>query len=194
VWLLIDVTASSAQTASTRGFVALTAGINVERAEDDLRGASAGGGAIVGLTISNQWAVEGEFWYPGAIRTGAQESGHRDILAGANIRRSFGRDRVRPHLLAGLTVGRTEDELTTCTAMRPQFGSDAPVAALVSCAEPDVIDRRIERFASLSIFPLVGAGVDIELGARWRLIPMVRFQLAPTSVIVRPAVAVGLTF
>jgi hypothetical protein len=193
-WLLADVPASGAQTTPARGFVALTAGINVERAEDDLSGTSAGGGAIAGLNIDDAWAIEGEVWYPGAIRTRSRDGGHRDILAGASIRRSFGRGRARPHLLAGLTVGRTQDEFTTCTAIRPAFGSNMPVAALVSCADPDVVDRRIERSASVSFLPLLGAGVEIEVGRRWRLIPAVRLQVWPASVIVRPAIAVGLAF
>lgn len=193
-WLLADVSASGAQTTPTRGFVALTAGINVERAEDDLRGTSAGGGAIAGLNVGDAWAIEGEVWYPAAMRTSSRDGEHRDILAGANIRRSFGRGRARPHLLAGFTVGRTEDEFTTCTAIRPAFGSNIPVAVLVSCADPDAVDRRIERSASVSFFPLIGAGVEIAVSRRWRLIPVVRLQVWPTSIIVRPAIALGLTF
>jgi hypothetical protein len=68
------------------------------------------------------------------------------------------------------------------------------VPVLVSCDEPDVTVRHQERFSSISLFPLVGAGVEIPLGERLRIIPDVRAQVGAGSVIVRPALAIGFAF
>jgi hypothetical protein len=134
-----------------------------------------------------------EFWYPGAIRTNS-DGHHRDTLFGVGFRRSWGTRAVRPHVLFGLSVGRTVDELTTCVAIRQTSFSPNPMRVHVSCSDPDVVERRPERFSGTSLFPLVGAGAEIRLNEHLRLIPDVRVQLWLTSMIVRPAIAVGVAF
>lgn len=188
-------TGVEAQTsAASRGYISLKGGANIESAEDNLHGATAGAGAVLGINVWDKWTIEGEFWFPGAIRTSPEDGRHRDTLASADFRRSFGEGRVSPHLLVGLSVGWTEDKFTTCTAMRPTFGSATAIPMLVSCADADVIERRQERFSSVGLFPLVGGGVEIALTDRIRLIPDIRIQVWITSVIVRPAIAIGVVF
>jgi hypothetical protein len=177
-----------------RGYAGVKVGANIERAEDDVRGTTGGAGALVGFALSDRWDLEGEFWYPGDIRTDPEDGRHRDTLLGANLRRSFGGGAVRPHVLFGATVGITEDEFTICTAVRTPPGSSAPETVLVSCSDPDVTGRHTDRFTGLSLFPLLGAGAEFALTERVRLIPDVRVQAWITSVIVRPAVAMVITF
>jgi hypothetical protein len=57
-----------------------------------------------------------------------------------------------------------------------------------------VVERREERFDGTSLVPMVGAGVEIALTERVRLVPDVRVQVGITSVIVRPAIAVAFVF
>jgi hypothetical protein len=193
--VLIGTVSAGAQTPpEPRGYVAVKGGLNIERAEDNLRGTTAGGGVVAGLTFADPWAIEAEFWLPGAIDTNPENGRHRDTLFSVGFRRSFGSARVRPHVLVGATVGRTEDEFTTCIAFRTTPISSTPEPHLVSCNEPDIVERRPERFASTSVFPLVGAGAEIALADRIRLILDVRAQVWITSVIVRPAIGIGMTF
>jgi len=192
--MLSAVSAHSQPAAEPRGYVAVKGGLNIERAEDDLHGTTAGGGAIAGLTFAEPWAIEAEFWLPGAIRTNPENGRHRDTLFSVGFRRSFGAERFRPHVLVGASIARTEDAFTTCIANRPTPVSPTPQQMLVSCSDPDVVERRQERFVGTSLFPLVGAGVEIALTDRVRLIPDVRVQVWITSVIVRPAIALGIVF
>ena len=187
------VTTTDAEAQDSRGYVAFKAGLNTERAEDNLRGSSVGGGVVAGLRFSDAWALEAEFWLPAYIRKHPEGGRHRDTLFGVSMRRAFGTG-VRPHVLFGLSAGRTEDEFTTCGAVRSSPGSATPVPMLVSCTDPDVTERHQERFSSISLVPLVGAGLEIPLGARARLIPDVRVQVGVGTVIIRPAVALGFTF
>ena len=189
--LLVGVASAGAQTAS-RGYVAVKGGVNAERAEDNLRGTSLGGGGV-GVNMSKSWAVEAEFWLPGAIDAGPFDRTHRDTLFGVGMRRAFG-DRVRPHVLVGAHFGRTQDHFTTCAALRARPPSPQPTAVVVLCDEPDVTERRRERHSSVSWFPFVGGGVQIPLGERIVLIPDVRLELWLTSVIARPALAIGFVF
>jgi hypothetical protein len=76
-FLLVGATVASAQTQTSRGYVAPKAGVNAERAEDNLRGASAGGGVITAVHLSRACTVEGEFWYPGYIRTDPEDGRHQ---------------------------------------------------------------------------------------------------------------------
>jgi hypothetical protein len=177
-----------------RGYAGVKGGVNAERAEDDLRGSSFGAGVVAGIFLTPGWTLDGEFWRPGAIRTRPEDGRHRDTLVSVSARRSFGAGAVRPHLLAGVSIARTEDQLTTCIARRQSSVDPVPVNFLVPCGEPDVSERREERFASTSLLPLVGAGVEIAIGRRLLLVPDVRVQTWVTSVIVRPAVAVAMKF
>jgi hypothetical protein len=192
---LLGAAAAVAQPAAEpRGYVAVKGGLNIEQAEDDLHGTTAGGGAVAGFTLAGRWAIEGEFWRPGAIPTTPEDGRHRDTLVSVGFRRSFGDRPFRPHFLVGVSLGRTEDEFTTCIANRPTPISPSGQQMLVSCSDPDVVERRQERFVGTSLFPLVGAGVEIALTDRVHLIPDVRVQVWITSVIVRPALALGVTF
>jgi hypothetical protein len=193
--LLLSADFASAQ-GEPRGYAAIKAGANVERGEDNLHGTSGGIGVVAAMHLSTAWALEGEFWYPGAINTNPQGGRHRDTLLGANLRWSPGSQVVRPHLLLGLTVAQTRDELTLCFARRTPFGMpDAPPSqALVSCDEPDVVERQQDRFSSLSLVPLVGAGIEIPVGPRMRILPDIRVQVGIGSIIVRPAIAFGIAF
>jgi hypothetical protein len=183
-----------AQPAAERGYVAIKGGLNIERAEDDVHGTTGGGGAVAGFTFAEPWAIEAEFWLPGAIRTSPEDGRHRDTLFSVAFRRAFGREQFRPHFLVGASVGWTEDEFTTCVANRPTPLSPVPQPMLVSCDEPDVVERHQERFVSTQLLPLIGAGVEIKLTDRVRVIPDVRVQVWITSVIVRPAIAIGIGF
>lgn len=180
--------------AAAQGFVAVKAGANIERAEDNLRGTTLGGGALAGYHWSDRWAIEGEFWTARALRPSPGEHRHRDTLFSAAMRRSFGAGRARPHVLVGLSVARTEDEFVTCGALRPFPGSPGPVLVLVSCDEPDVTERAKERFAGTSLYALAGAGVTIDVTRRLQLTADVRVQPWITSLIVRPALALGIRF
>jgi hypothetical protein len=142
--------------------------------------------------LTGEWTLDGELWIPGHIDASAIAS-HRDILFGIGFRRSFG-TRVRPHLLVGMHAGRTEDLITTCSAIRPTPSSGTPAPVLVSCDEPDVTERIAERHSTASLFPLLGAGVQLPLTERLLLIPDVRLQPWITSVIVRPAITIALSF
>jgi hypothetical protein len=193
---LLGAASAHAQTqvAEPRGYVAIKGGLNVERAEDDVHGTTAGGGAIAGFTFAEPWAIEAEFWLPGAIRTNPEGGRHRDTLFGVGFRRTIGSGRIRPHFVVGASVARTEDQFTTCIANRATALSPAPQQMLVSCNEPDVVERRQERFVGTSLVPMAGVGVEIALTERVRLIPDVRVQVSITSVIVRPAIAVAFVF
>jgi hypothetical protein len=181
-------------TGQPRGYAAVKGGLNIEQAEDDLHGVTAGGGAVVGFTFATPWAIEAEFWLPGTIRTNPEGGRHRDTLFSVGFRRSFGTDRLRPHFLLGASVARTEDTFTTCIANRPTPLSPTPQQMLVSCTDPDVVERRAERFVGTSLLPVAGVGVEIALTERVRLIPDVRVQVWITSIIVRPAIALGVVF
>ena len=194
LFMLGAASAHAQPAAEPRRYLAVKGGLNIEQAEDDLHGTTAGGGAIAGFTFAEPWAIEAEFWLPGAIRTNPENGRHRDTLFSVGFRRSFGNGQIRPHFLVGASVGRTEDEFTTCLATRLAGLSLTPEPTLVSCSEPDVVERRQERFVGTSLFPLVGAGVEIALTERIRVIPDVRVQPWITSVIVRPAVALGIMF
>lgn len=193
---LLGVGSAHAQTQTVvpRGYVAFKGGLNIERAEDDVHGTTAGGGAVAGFTFAEPWAIEAEFWLPGAIRTNPEGGRHRDTLFSVGFRRSIGSGRIRPHFLVGASVARTEDAFTTCIANRITPLSPTPQQMLVSCDEPDVVERREERFDGTSLVPMVGAGVEIALTERVRLVPDVRVQVGITSVIVRPAIAVAFVF
>lgn len=193
---LLGVASAQAQTqaALPRGYVAVKGGLNIERAEDDVHGTTGGGGAIAGFTFADPWAIEAEFWLPGAIRTNPEGGRHRDTLFSVGFRRTIGSGRIRPHFVVGASIMRTEDEFTTCIANRATPLSPASQQMLVSCEEPDVVERRQERFDGISLVPLVGAGVEIALTERVRLVPDVRVQVGITSVIVRPALAVAFVF
>jgi hypothetical protein len=176
------------------GYAGIKAGLHVESAEDDLQGTAFAAGAVVGVMLSEAWGLEGEFWYPAAIRTSPENGQHRDTLFSVDLRRVFGGERVRPYLLFGASLGRTEDQFVTCTAVRSSPVSPEPVTVLVPCADPDVAERRTERFASGSLFPLGGAGLEIAIGKSVRVMPELRAEVGITAFILRPGLSAVFAF
>jgi hypothetical protein len=183
-----------AQPADARGYVAVRAGLNAERSEDNLTGNVLGGGASVGFGLGDAWSTEVEVWYPQWIRTDSTDGRHRDTLVAVAFRRMLPGGRVRPYLLVGGTAARTETQFTSCAAIRQPPGVSQGVLTGVSCSEPDVTARNREIYNSLSLFGLVGAGAEIAVGRRVRLMPDVRADLWLTAVIVRPSLAVAFVF
>ena len=176
-------------------FVGVKAGMNYEQAEDGLSGAAAAGGLVGGITLGPEWALELELWIPSSIRESAADSTHRDVLLSVSAIRMLGAQGVRPYLLAGLSVARTENTFTTCLADR----SPAPlpgvyVPTIVDCGEPDVRERRREQVNGSTTYVVGGLGIDVPLWRKVHLVPEVRVHVALASVIVRPAVGVKINF
>jgi hypothetical protein len=178
------------------GFVGVRAGLNYEQAEDALAGASGAVGIFAGARTGRDWAAEIDLWIPGSLRDAAGDP-HRDILIGVNAVRRFGANRSRSYLLAGISVARTENELTTCFAdsrPAPPGPGGEPGRTIVDCSAPDVTERRRETFAGTSTYLTGGAGVEVPLRPRLLLLPEIRMHVAIGSIIVRPAVGVRFDF
>jgi hypothetical protein len=186
----------AAQTApNSQGFVGVKAGINYEQAEDALAGTVAAGGVFGGIRFGRDWALEVDLWVPSSIREAAGDPTHRDILVSVSAVRLLGAHGVRPYLVTGLSVARTENAFTTCLADRsPAPSSGLPVPTIVDCSEPDVRERRREHFNGTAAYLLGGLGIDVPLWRRLRLVPEIRVHVAFTSVIVRSAVGVSVAF
>ena len=178
------------------GFAGVRAGLNHEQAEDALAGTSGAVGIFAGVRTGRDWAAEIELWVPGSLRD-ATGNPHRDILVGVGAVRRFGANRSRSYLLVGFSVARTQNEFTTCFAdSRPASPGPAgePGRTVVDCSEPDVTERRRERFTGTSTYLTGGAGVEVPLRPRIRLLPEIRTHLAIGSIIVRPTVGVRFDF
>jgi hypothetical protein len=186
---------ASGQGVDRRASVGVKAGVNHEQAEDGLRGTVGAVGLAVRFPMGPSWGGELELWVPGFIEDGAGAPRHRDIQAGFSVVRHLGSSAPRPFVLFGGSIARTEDRFTTCLADRvSRPGTTEPVPTIVSCTEPDVRERRAERFVSSSAYAVAGAGVDVPLGSRWLLTPEVRLHAALTSVIVRASVGLAVQF
>ena len=186
----------AAQTApDSQGFVGVKAGMNYEQAEDSQAGTAAGGGVFGGIRFGPEWAVEVELWVPASIRDSASDTTHRDILVSVSAVRMLGAERVRPYLVAGLSLAHTQNAFTTCLADRsPEPFPGPPVPSIVDCSEPDVRERRREHFNGSATYVLGGLGLDVPLWRRIRLVPEIRVHAAIGSVIVRPSVGVAVGF
>lgn len=191
-FLLITVTAASAQ--ESRFTVGVKGGATIENSEDALTGTVPALGVTVSAALAPKWRGEFEFWLPGYLEDFYGEPKHRDILFSASAVRMFRDDGVRPFLVAGLSVTRTQDWFTFCTAVRPVGPGGAPGPALVSCDEPDLIDRRRERNDGTDGYLLFGGGVEIPIAPRLRGVVDLRMSLAPVSVLLRPGVGLVFTF
>jgi hypothetical protein len=195
---LATCTNAAAQTTrDSRGFVGIRAGLNHEQAEDGQRGTTGAGGLLAGFRFGRDWAAEAELWVPPFIHDSAGESKHRDILVSVSIVRTFGAHGVRPYLVAGLSVARTENRFTTCIADRvppPPVGMTQTVPTIVDCSESDVRERRRQHFTGTTEYVVGGAGLEVPLWRRLRLTPEVRVHVAPTSAIVRSAVGLMVDF
>jgi hypothetical protein len=194
VGLCVGDTPAWAQTSVQRGYVVARGGLSIERSEDNLRGEAPGAGVAVGFGPQRAWSPEVEFWYPGWIRSNASDGRHRDILGVFAMRRAFGVGRVRPYVLLGGSVARTETQFTTCTGLSRAPDASAGMLAVISCADPDVLSATRERQRSLSIFGLGGGGAEIGVSRRLRLLAEVRVDFAVTAVIVRPSIGVAVRF
>jgi hypothetical protein len=171
---------------------AVNGGLTIENSEDGLTGTVAALGATASVGFSQWWRGEVELWLPRYLEDGNGEPKHRDILLSFSAVRTFRAGPTRPFLLAGFSFSQTQDWFTFCTAPRNIGGTLTP--ALVSCDEPDVVERRRERNDGTDGYALLGGGVEIPVGSRVRIVGDVRFSLAPVSVLVRPAVGVAFTF
>jgi hypothetical protein len=174
--------------AQSSGFVGINLGGSYERAEDGLSGGTGGAGLAAGIRLSRNWTGEFDLWLPGFIRE-ADEGKHRDTLISLiAVRTMDAQTRPRPYVLIGVSFGRTETSVTSCIAER----ETAPT--IVDCTEPDVRERRHDRYNSESTYALVGAGFDLPVWRRVHLAPEVRVHLTIGSVIIRSAVGLRMEF
>lgn len=172
--------------------VAVRGGASIERAEDGLAGTAPAIGASVAMRFARAWRGEVEVWVPGHLEDSARRSRHRDLLLSASAVRLFRAEGIRPFVLAGVSLTRTEDALTHCFADRT--ATEGPVRTIVSCDEPDVLDVQVEERAGTGLALSLGGGVEIPLGRRLNAIADVRVLLTPGAVLVRPAAGIGFRF
>lgn len=176
-----------------RVWVSAKAGVTNENSEDNLNGTVPAAGITAAVPIGAGWSLEAELWVPGYLDDARGEPRHRDILFSVSAKRMFRAGKAHPYLLAGFSFARTQDWFTFCTAER-SVGTGVPVPTLVSCDAPDVIDRRRERNDGRDGYALAGAGVELPLSKRVRLVADLRLSLAPVSILVRPSVGVAVSF
>lgn len=186
--------AAPAAAQDTRFAVALKAGVSAESSEDNLEGTSPALGITGSMLFARGWRGEVELWLPGYIDDARGDPKHRDILLSFSALKSFGSGTVRPFVAAGLSITRTQDWFSFCTANRVRDPGAPPEPVLVSCDEPDVVSRRRERNDGTDGYLLGGGGVEWRLSRRVGLVADVRVSLAPVSVIVRPGIGLVLAF
>jgi hypothetical protein len=182
--------------ADDRWSVSVKAGSNHEQAEDGMSGSTAAGAAAFGFSLTPSWSAEVELWVPGFISS-SSGAAHRDIHVSFSMVRFFDGPRLRPFVLAGASATRTENRLTTCfgrSAPPPGSATTTPTFSVVSCSEPDVLERRHQRYTIATAYLVGGAGVEIPLGHTIRILPEVRVHASPASVIVRTAVGIMVVF
>ena len=194
--LVLPVIEADAQTTDPRRYVGFKAGVNNEHAEDNLNGTTFGAGFSLGLPLASDWLTEIELWIPTYLQKGGPESNskHRDILVNVGMIRPFGTGTVQPFVVVGGAYARTQDRLTLCTALRPSFDGGGLATTVVACNEPDVTDRRQERFDSHSLMFLGGGGMKIQLTRRLMIVPELRVNGFVTVLIVRPSIGALITF
>ena len=190
--LLLFAAPVSAQ--ASRFTLGVKGGVTAEHSEDNLTGTVPALGMTGSLAFSRNWRGEIEFWLPGYLEDEDGEPKHRDVLFSFSALRTFGDRRIRPFVVAGLSLSRTQDWFTFCTANRPVDAGGPAAAAIVSCDEPDVIDRRRERNAGGDLYLLAGGGLELSIAGRTKVVADVRVSLAPVSVLVRPAIGVAFGF
>ena len=178
----------------SRFAVAVKAGVSAENSEDNLQGTSPALAITGSVGFGRGWRGEMEFWLPGYIEDANGDPKHRDILFSFSAVKTFQAGPVRPFVVFGFSVTNTQDWFTFCTANRVNGPGGAVGPVLVSCDEPDVIDRRRERNDGKDGYLLGGGGIEVPINRRLGIVADVRLSLAPVSVIVRPAVGVVFTF
>lgn len=196
--LLLTLTAILASSEPARAqdprfSLAVKGGVNAENSEDNIQGTTPALGVTGAIAFAHGWHGEVEFWLPQYIEDDRGNPEHRDIIFSFSAVKAFSAGRARPFVAVGLSLTRTQDWFTFCTAIRPdQSGAPGPV--LVSCDEPDVIARRRERNDGKDGYLLAGGGVEWPLTRRLGIVADLRVSLAPVSVIVRPGVGVVFSF
>jgi hypothetical protein len=196
--LLLVATLAAATTEAVaqepRFAVAVKGGVSAENSEDNLQGTSPALGITASVGFAHGWRGEVEFWRPGYIEDANGDPKHRDILFSFSAVKMFQAGKVRPYVVFGLSLARTEDWFNFCTANRVNGpgGSMGPV--LVSCDEPDIIEHRRERNVGNDGYLLGGGGIEYPITRHLGIVADVRVSLAPVSVIVRPGVGVVFTF
>ena len=182
IFMLMATSLAEAQ--GSRIHLAAKGGATIENSEDGLNGTVPALGLTGALTLSPRWRGEFEFWLPGYLTDSRGEPMHRDVLYSVSAVRLFRDDGIRPFVLAGLSLARTEDRLTLCSTG----------LALVSCDDPDVIDMRSEKHFGSGSYLLAGGGLEIPIGRRVNIVADVRLSLAAASVLVRPGLGVSIGF
>lgn len=192
--IVILLAASPAAAQQPAFHVAAKGGATIERAEDNLEGTVPAVGLTAAMNFSPAWRGEIEFWLPDYLELEGGNGRHRDLLLSASAVRLLRSEGVRPFVLAGLSLTRTEDEQTYCFADRTRPGGGPAERSFVGCDEPDVVEtQRIDR-AGTGIALVTGAGVEIPLGSRVSVVADVRLLLSPGALLVRPAVGLGVGF
>ena len=107
--LVVTVTLGSdagAQPAEDRGYLGITTGGNIERAEDGLSGESAGVGLEAGLALTRNWTLDVEVWVPRYFEANGGQ--HRDVLFNVSAVRFSHDTGVRPFWLIGAGFGSVQ--------------------------------------------------------------------------------------
>lgn len=194
IWMLALLTPSLAAAQERRFDATLKTGATIERSEDNQRGSAAAVGLSASRAFSERWRGEVELWVPAWLEDARGEPYHRDVLVSVSAIRQLRSSGVRPFLAAGLSVSWTETRSTMCIAERvPPFGGP-PELTGVSCDEPDVVATEKQTHVGAGLVLLTGAGVQIPVGDRVRIVADVRLNLAPTSVLVRPGLGIAMAF
>jgi hypothetical protein len=162
--LALVLTAVPAAAQSQRPAVVMKAGVNIERAEDQVEGESPAFGADVLLPLGGRWTFDAEFWLPAYFTTPGGYK-HRDILWSIGILREFGNGRARPFLSFGLGGLTTQEQ-------RASFGDTSSTAGVY----------------------YIGAGATLPVGQRFAVVPELRASLAAGSALLRPSVGVAYRF
>ena len=166
----------------------------MEKSEDGLEGTVAALGLTGAFVFNQDWRAEAEFWLPRYLDDANGDPKHRDILLSFSAVRTFRAGKTRPFVLAGLSFSQTQDWFNFCTAERSLDPGAPPERILVSCGDPNVIERRRERNDGRDGYLLVGGGLEVPIGRRASIVADLRFCLAPASVLVRPGVGVAVRF
>ena len=185
---------STVRAQEPRVLVGVKGGVTSETSEDGLRGTVPAFGVTASIPFTVKWRADAEFWLPGYLEDDFGQPKHRDVLLSVSAVRMFSAGPTRPFLLAGLSFSRTEDWFTFCTAQRA-FDPGGPLLPfLVSCGDPDVIERRRERNEGTDGYLLAGGGVEVPITSRLNVVVDLRASCAPTSLLVRPGVGLVLKF
>lgn len=129
--------------------------------------------------FNRRWQGEVEWWLRGYLDDDRGRPRHRNILFGVAAGRSFDERAARRFLPAGVSISRTEDWFRFCSGDRVLDPGGQPTRAIVSCDEPDVIERREERHDGTDAFAQVGGGVEFSITPRRNLVADLRVSLAP---------------